>query len=160
MAEAAMPGANCTSGAIWGSVSCSRILQHAAQLSPELGWTSKLPISSWRALPAELQPVSILLSHLKIFTFRTLMMLSFLSFRFISQDARREYVLFCVLGSHVCTWCFLRKEVIYQFYQQKKYKQGISKLTQDGWSSTCFFDRREQRNNGDITSVGHVTFKK
>ena len=37
MAEAAMQGANCTSGAIWGSLSCSRTLQHAAQLSPELG---------------------------------------------------------------------------------------------------------------------------
>ena len=33
MAEAAMQGANCTSGAIWGSVSCSRILQHASQFS-------------------------------------------------------------------------------------------------------------------------------
>ena len=38
MAEAVMQGANCTSGAIWGSVSCSRTLQHAAQLSPELGF--------------------------------------------------------------------------------------------------------------------------
>ena len=30
MAEAAMQGANCLSGAIWGSVFCSRILWHAA----------------------------------------------------------------------------------------------------------------------------------
>ena len=30
MAEAAMQGANCTSGAIWGSLTCSRVLQHAA----------------------------------------------------------------------------------------------------------------------------------
>ena len=36
IAEAAMQGANCTSQAIWGSVSCSRTLQHAAQLSPGL----------------------------------------------------------------------------------------------------------------------------
>ena len=94
----------------------------------------------------------VLLSHLKSFAFRTLMMLSLLSIRFISRDARTEYVLFlCVFASHVCTWCFLRKEVIYQFYQQKKNKQGISKLKHDGWSSTCFFDGREQRNNGDIT---------
>ena len=33
MAEATMKGANCTSGAIWGSVSYSRTLQHAAQLT-------------------------------------------------------------------------------------------------------------------------------
>ena len=32
MVEAAMQGASCVSGAIWGSVSCSRTLQHAAQL--------------------------------------------------------------------------------------------------------------------------------
>ena len=40
MAEAAtMQGANRTSGAIWGSVSCSRTLRHAAQISPrELGF--------------------------------------------------------------------------------------------------------------------------
>ena len=39
MVEAAMQGANCTAGAIWGSVSCSRTLWHAAQLSPgELGF--------------------------------------------------------------------------------------------------------------------------
>ena len=39
MEEAAMQGANCTSGAIWGSVSCSRTLRHAAQPSPgELGF--------------------------------------------------------------------------------------------------------------------------
>ena len=36
MAEAAMQVANCTSGAIWCSVSSSRTLRHAAQLSPEL----------------------------------------------------------------------------------------------------------------------------
>ena len=29
MAEAAMQDTNCSSGAIWGSVSCSRTLQHA-----------------------------------------------------------------------------------------------------------------------------------
>ena len=31
MVEAAMQGANCPSGAIWGSVFCSTTLQHAAQ---------------------------------------------------------------------------------------------------------------------------------
>ena len=34
MAEAAMQGANCTSGAIWGSVYSSMTLQHTAQPSP------------------------------------------------------------------------------------------------------------------------------
>ena len=38
MTEAAMQGASCTSGAIRGSVSCSRTLRHAAQLSLELGF--------------------------------------------------------------------------------------------------------------------------
>ena len=38
MAEADMQGDNRTSGAIRGSVSCSRTLQHAAQLSLELGF--------------------------------------------------------------------------------------------------------------------------
>ena len=38
MVEDTMQGANCTSGAIWGSVSCSRTLRHAAQLSPDLGF--------------------------------------------------------------------------------------------------------------------------
>ena len=36
--EAAMQGVNLTSGAIWGSVSCSRTFRQAAQLSPELGF--------------------------------------------------------------------------------------------------------------------------
>ena len=44
MAEAAMPGANCTSGAIWGSLSCSRTCSSA---QPGVGiWTSDLPITS------------------------------------------------------------------------------------------------------------------
>ena len=38
MAEATVQGANCTSGAIWGSVSCSRTLRHAAQPSPARSW--------------------------------------------------------------------------------------------------------------------------
>ena len=39
MAEAAMQGANCTLGASWSSVSCSRTLCNAAQLSlGELGF--------------------------------------------------------------------------------------------------------------------------
>ena len=42
MAEAAMQGVSRTSGAIWGSVSCSRTLRHAAQLSPELGFEANL----------------------------------------------------------------------------------------------------------------------
>ena len=54
MAEGAMQGANHTSGAIWGSVSCSRTLWLAAQLSPELGFEPA--ITSQPALPAELQP--------------------------------------------------------------------------------------------------------
>ena len=55
MVEAVTQGANCTSGAIWGSLSCSRTLPHAAQ--PGAGfWTSDLPITSRPALPAELQP--------------------------------------------------------------------------------------------------------
>ena len=33
LAEAAMQGANCSSGAIWGSVSCSGSLRHAARRS-------------------------------------------------------------------------------------------------------------------------------
>ena len=52
-----MQGANCTSGAIWGSASWSRSLQRAAQLSsaqPSI-WTSSLTITSQPALPAELQ---------------------------------------------------------------------------------------------------------
>ena len=36
MAETAMQGASCESEAIWGSVSCSRSLRHAAQFSLEL----------------------------------------------------------------------------------------------------------------------------
>ena len=36
--QVSMQGANLTSGEIWGSVSCSRTLQHTAQLSPELGF--------------------------------------------------------------------------------------------------------------------------
>ena len=50
MAEAA----NRTSGAIWGSVSCSRKLQHAAQLSPELGFKP----ATCRSLADLLDPLS------------------------------------------------------------------------------------------------------
>ena len=41
----------------WGSISCSRILRHAAQFCPRGAgiWTSDLPITSRTALPAELQ---------------------------------------------------------------------------------------------------------
>lgn len=38
MAEDAMQGAHGTSGTIWDSVSCSRSLQHAVQLSQEQGF--------------------------------------------------------------------------------------------------------------------------
>ena len=55
MAEATMQGVSCASGAIWGSVSCSRTLRHATQ--PRAGiWTSDFPITSQVALPTELQP--------------------------------------------------------------------------------------------------------
>ena len=40
--------------AVWGSVSCSRTLRHAAQPSPESG--GDILITSWPALPTELQP--------------------------------------------------------------------------------------------------------
>ena len=45
MAEAAMQGANCTSGASWGSVSYSRTFQHAAQ--PSLGKLGFEPATFW-----------------------------------------------------------------------------------------------------------------
>ena len=51
--------------ALAGSVSCSRTLWHASQLSPELGFrTSDLPITSQPALPAELQPPLVKYSHI------------------------------------------------------------------------------------------------
>ena len=50
MAEAAMQGANCTSGTVWSSVSCSRTLRHAANFSSELGFG-----------PATFQPLADLL---------------------------------------------------------------------------------------------------
>ena len=55
--EAAMHGVCHTSGAVLGSVSCSRTLRHAAQLSWDLSWELgfDLPITSWPALPAEPQ---------------------------------------------------------------------------------------------------------
>ena len=49
--KTAMRGANCTSGAIRGSVSYSMKLPHAAQIQ-----TSDLPITRQPALPPELQP--------------------------------------------------------------------------------------------------------
>ena len=51
MMEAAMQGANCSSGAIWGSVSWSRTLRHAARGSRDLN-----PITRQPALPTEPQP--------------------------------------------------------------------------------------------------------
>ena len=53
MAEAATQGANCTSGAIWGSVSCSGILRHAAQLS-----LNQLGPATFRSLAKLLYPLS------------------------------------------------------------------------------------------------------
>ena len=54
MAEAAMQGANRTLGAIWGPVSCSRTVWHAAKLSPELG----LEAATFRSLADLLYPLS------------------------------------------------------------------------------------------------------
>ena len=49
----AVEGANCASGAIWGSVSCSRILRHVAQSRPgEPGiWTGDLLVTSPQLYP-------------------------------------------------------------------------------------------------------------
>ena len=52
MEEAAIQGANCTSGVIWGSVSFSRRFQHAAQPSPgepgfELATRRPALLASW-----------------------------------------------------------------------------------------------------------------
>ena len=41
---------------IWGSVSCSWTLRHAAQFRRTGIWTSNLPFTSWPALPTQLQP--------------------------------------------------------------------------------------------------------
>ena len=60
MAEAATQGANCTSGAIWGSVSCSGILRHAAQLG-----LNQLGPATFRSLAKLLYPLSN--SRLRIF---------------------------------------------------------------------------------------------
>ena len=54
MAEANMQHNNCTSVAIWGSVSCWRTLQHTARRSRDL--TNDLPITIRAALPPEPQP--------------------------------------------------------------------------------------------------------
>ena len=53
MAEAAIQGANYTSGAIWGSFFSSRPFQPAAQPGIQ---TSDFLITRQPALPAELQP--------------------------------------------------------------------------------------------------------
>ena len=57
--EAAMQGAYCISGAIWGSVSCSGhfdMQPSSAQHGGTRNQTSNLPITRQTALPAELQP--------------------------------------------------------------------------------------------------------
>ena len=54
MAEATMQGVNCTSRLIWGSVSCSKTLRHAAQLSRELGFEP----ATFRSLADLLYPLS------------------------------------------------------------------------------------------------------
>ena len=54
MAEAAMQGVTRTSGAVWGSASCSRTLRHAAQLSPGLGFEP----ATFRSLADLLYPLS------------------------------------------------------------------------------------------------------
>ena len=56
------------SGAIWGSVSRSRTLRHAAQISPEgaRSWTSDLSITSRPALPTDLQLPPLCSLYLKM----------------------------------------------------------------------------------------------
>ena len=54
-------GVNYTSGAIWGSVSCSRLLTSARRI-----WTSHLPITSQPARPVERQPPRELFSTAEI----------------------------------------------------------------------------------------------
>ena len=57
MAETAMQGANCTSGAIWFSIVLKDTSTHSSVQSGGAGiQTSNVPITGWPALPTELQP--------------------------------------------------------------------------------------------------------